>query len=98
MFRDYQRVNLDKCKLRFLFSQENVTLPFISCENENPFKVLASSAGGEILSGGKFLNLGSKKTSEDSSQNNQEPSVTMPCNVHWSHGLLYRFLQQRKKE
>lgn len=98
MFGAYQRVNLEKCKLSFLFSQGNVTFPLISHENENGFKVLAPSAGGEVLSGGKFLNLGSKKTSVDSSQNNQEPSVTMPCNVHRSHSLLYKFLQQGKRE
>lgn len=88
LFGDCQRVNLDKCKLHFLFSQENVTFPFISHKNENPFKVLAPSAGGEVLPGSKFLNLGSKKISGDSRQNNQEPSVTVPCNVHWSHILL----------
>lgn len=97
MFGDYQRINLDKCKPHFLFSQENATLPFISHKNENLFKVLARSAG-EDFSGGRFLNLGSKKTSGDSSQNNLEPSVTMPCNVHWSHSFLYKFLQQRKRE
>lgn len=64
MFGDYKRGNFYKWKLHFSslsFLQENVTFPFVSLKNENPFKVLALSAEWKFFYRGEISKFKEQK-------------------------------------